>query len=325
MKIFITTPDYSLHGGIRIILEWANRLSVWHQVHLFSLKGGQCNWFAISPDVIRVNNTDTLAGCDCLIITSPHSAHLAKHEYPKKKFVFMQMCEHLFRPNDLAWKIMCRKFYTVPFPLISISRWNIENIKAEFGRTGPIHYVGNGVNLQHFPISRTPKDGSTILVEGWESNNPSKDPARIGPKVAYKLKQMGYKILAYSQKPLNTYTGVPDEYYQVPSLEKMNELYERATILIKASKYDARSCAPMEAMTKGTVTARAIYEGDDDLINLHNCYRTTYNEKNLYEAALSLLKNEHRRKEMADNCIRYVEQYSWEHWMDKINHILCNA
>ncbi len=324
MKIFIPTPDYSLHGGIRIILEWANRLADLHEVHLFSLKGGECSWFAISQKVLIVHNTDTLSQCDCLIITSPHSVHLATHTYPRKKFAFMQMCEHLFRPKDTAWQLLCKKFYTVPFPLLSISQWNIDVVKKQYGRQGITHYIGNGVNLQHFPISHKPKDGTTVLVEGWESGNPSKDPEHIAPKVAAMLKDKGYKIIAYGGLPLKTMAFVPDEYYHRPSLEKMNELYERATILIKASKYDARSCAPVEAMTKGTVTARAIYEGDDDLIDYQNCYKVPYTVAALFQAAFGLLRNHHKRNQLSKNCIHHVETFGWDYWMPIINYHLCN-
>ena len=266
-NVFITIPDFSLHGGIRVILEWANRLTVWHSVHLHNLKGEtHCNWFNINPDVKLVGAN--MKGMDILIITSPHSIHFQdRPDLPERTFIFMQMCEHMFKPNDKDWQRKCYTFYTSKHHLISISKWNINVITNQFGRKGVTHYVGNGVNLDHFPISNKPKDEGTVLIEGWESGNSSKDPDHIGPKVAARLKADGYSICAYSAKPLVTMSDVPDEYYCKPSLAQLNELYERATILIKATKYDARSCAPMEAMTKGTVTVRGIIEGDDDLID----------------------------------------------------------
>lgn len=325
MKIFITTPDFSLHGGIRIILEWANRLAELHTVYLYSLKGGQCTWFDISPKVHIVADESVLKHTDCLIITSPHSIHLADRPYPVRKFVFMQMCEHLFRPKDQQWQSLCKKFYTTPHHLISISKWNIDMIKTDFGRTGVTHYVGNGVNLDHFPISHKPKDGKTILVEGWEPGNPSKDAEHIAPRVAARLRAEGYHILAYSGLPLKTMPFVPHEYYHRPSLQQLNELYERATIMIKATRYDARSCAPVEAMTKGTVTARAIDKGDDDLTDGINCRKVPYLEQMLFAAANNLLLNNKRREDLGEKCKQYVQQYSWDHWIPVINNILCNA
>lgn len=323
MKVFITIPGLSVpHGGLRVIIEWANRLSKWHEVYLYSLKRETCGWMNISPEVIQVR-TPSMKGMDCLIITSPHSIDFEdRPDCPDKVFIFCQMAEHLFRPDDKQWERLCMKFYTSKHPMFSISKWNMDLFK-EMGRTGETHYIGNGVNLGDFTISEKEKDGKTILIEGWESLNPSKDPRKIGPKVAKALKEEGYKIIAYSQAPLKTMPDVPDEYHQRPTLEKLNELYERATILIKASRYDARSCSPVEAMTKGTVTVRAIDKGDDDLISGYNSIRTGYRYDDLLWSAKTLLEDRQLRERLSKNCIDHVKKYTWNYWMDKINAEIC--
>ena len=99
----------------------------------------------------------------------------------------------------------------------------------------------------------------------------------------------------------------------------MNQLYSQATILVKATLYDARACAPMEAMCKGTVTARAIMHGDDDLIHGENCLKCGYDKDHLYRNAKELLTNHELRKRLANNCIEYVRKYNWDYWMEVIN------
>lgn len=194
------------------------------------------------------------------------------------------------------------------------ARWNIELFES-IGRQHPTIWIGNGVNLDHFHLSNHPKDFKTVLIEGWEARNPAKDIDYIAPRVAKKLKEEGYSIIAYGAKPLTTFADVPDEYYRVPELEKLNELYERATILIKASKYDARALAPMEAMTKGTPTARAIILGDDDLIDNENCLKVRYDENQLYNAAKKLLTDKKLHKMLSENCFQYVQENGWDRWM----------
>lgn len=320
MNICITIPSFAIHGGIRILMEWANRLSKWHRVTILMPVPGKCEWFHIHPEV-SITSAINWRIVDCLIIGSPHAVDLLEAPV-KKKFVFCQMAEHLFNTSS-SWQGQCRKFYKAPVPMFSISRWNIEDFK-KMGRLAETHYIGNGVNLEDFPISTMPKDNKTVLVEGWEPGNPSKDQLYFGAKVAAKLKSDGYRILAYSQYPLKKHQNIPDEYYQCPSLQVMNDLYERATILIKASRFDARSCAPMEAMTKGTVTARAIIKGDDDLIHMSNSLVSGYNINALYNNALLLLNNQSLRNELSYNCIEYVQKYNWDYWMKKINEILCS-
>lgn len=325
MKIFITIPSLRVpHGGTRIIITWAEYLLKYgHTVTLFVQNGPiTCDWYNISTDVTLSCKQTDLIQADCIIICSPHSIHLQRYiRKDQKCFIFLQMIEHYFRPGDKAFYKQCIEFYMTPHPVIHGSVWN-ERIMRELGRTGPCHYVGNGVNLNDFPISDKPKDGKLVLVEGWECTNPAKDIDNIGPKVAARLKAEGYKILAYSQLPLKTMPDVPDEYYQLPSMEQMNDLYERATILIKASRYDARAVAPMEAMTKGTVTVRAIVEGDDDLLDTYNCYRCAYDETSLYDYSMTILADQVSRHYLSKNCLEYIQKYTWDYWMDKVNDIL---
>lgn len=316
MRIFITVPSFSVHGGIRIICEWANRLAQNNTVYLRPLKPGPCRWFPISPSVQIVDHDRHLPSCDILLITSPHSIGYAdRTDRAKKTVLFLQMMEHMFRPDDIRWGNICRRMYQSEAPMFSISQWNIEMMRDEFGRTAPTFYIGNGVNFDHFRINPRPKKGSVVLVEGWSAGNPSKDALGMGPRVANRLKQEGSRILSYGARPPADGKGVIDYYAVCPSLQQMNDLYEEATIVLKASVCDARACAPVEAMTKGTVTARAITKGDDDLIDGENCLKTEYDEEMLYQSARRLLDDTELRARLSSNALNHVQKYSWDYWM----------
>lgn len=320
MNINITTPCLNVpHGGLRIIMEWANRLSGrGHDVHLQVLAGPtSCSWFPISPEV-GVSNNPRL-GADTTILTSPHSSHLIPNV--KNPILFLQMLEHLFRPGDKRWEKRCFEFYRSKAPMFSISRWNMDYLKKEHGRTSDnTFYIGNGVNTFHFPISEAPKDFKTVLVEGWHVGNPSKDLNRVAPRAAKILKERGYRIIAYGSQPLQDFQDVPHEYYLRPSLAKMNDLYRRATILLKASQFDARSCAPVEAATKGTVTVRAILQGDDDLTPLNSVLvNYNYGARLLANSALDLLEDKGRFARLSNAARGHVgKTFTWPYWMDKI-------
>lgn len=325
MKLLVTTPSLKVpHGGTRVLNEWASRLTKWHDVTLFVQNGDtRCNWYKLPKNIRISSKISDISNQDCVIIGSPHSIHLQNEiKNSTKCFLFLQMLEHLFVPNNKTFVKQCYAMYNSPNPLISISNWNMRFLKQQVRRKSPTFYVGNGVNLEHFPIERREKE-NIVLVEGWESGNVTKDVNAIGPKVAKRLKKEGYRIIAYSQHPLLRFSDVPDEYYCQPNLQTLNELYARAKILIKATRYDARSTAPMEAMTKGTPTARAIIEGDDDLKDNFNAVKLPYTEQALYNGAKILLTNENLYNQLAENCISYVQTYDWDYWMEKINNILC--
>ena len=94
--------------------------------------------------------------------------------------------------------------------------------------------------------------------------------------------------------------------------------------MLKASKYDARSCSPMEAMTKGTVTARAIIKGDDDLIGSVNCLKVNYSEAELYKAAKLLLTNKEIFRHTQEQCKPTLDYNNWDKRIEDINKWLVN-
>ena len=238
---------------------------------------------------------------------------------------------------------MCIESYKVSFPIIGISKWVEEEVRKHRG-DGKMYYVGNGVSDDFKPGQKD--EGLTVLVEGWGGYNDAKDVDLLAPRVAEVLhKEYGAKIIAFSQFPLafhkkaKQYEYILSEYHEAPSREALVRLYQRPTFMLKASKYDARSCAPVEAMKCGTVTVRAIERGDDDLImksnendeiTYLNCLRCSYN----YEYFLDLARS------AVDLCENYPLEYggliadmmdyvhkelSWETRMNEIENILLNG
>src|ERR1043166_8222752 len=332
MNVALTIPSFAVHGGIRIILEWANRLAENHSVTLRLLNPSfPRHWFPIDPRIRVTDNDFFIRNCDLLIITSPHAAHYLDPSLSSlRTVIFLQMMEHLFRPGDKTWHAACEKLYRADRPMILISNWNQAILHDDFGRLNSTHYVGNGINFDHFPVD--PASGwevspqKTVLIEGSRGcKNPTKDPACIAPLVARRLKQAGYRIVGYGARSPVRYSGVFHKFHVCPDFATLNRIYSEATILLKASRYDARALAPLEAMTKGVPTARAIIQGDDDLIDGENCLRCDYNEDALYRCADNLLKDDALRAQLSDNCRDYVQrEASWTNWWPKIEQILAD-
>lgn len=321
MRIFIQSPNInSPHGGIRVINEWANRLTdLGHRVVLYNQAGAlRCSLQEIRCKI--VNTTNLLGRSNCLIVTSPHGAFLLDKDI-EKKFIFLQMLEHLFKPTNERFFQDCIKLYQSDYPLFSISQWNIRILKSKFNDKRPIHYIGNGVNLTDFPITNNPKDYKTILLESPEPTNATKDSEKLAVQVAKMLKDRGYRITGYGL--LKPKDNIYDKFIVQPTLQQMNDLYEDATLMIKATKYDARSTAPLEAGTKGTVTIRGIIEGDDDLSEF-NSYKTGYSVDKLYDAAVFALHHKEETQRRAENMKKHIETYSWDYYMAQINEILCS-
>jgi len=156
-------------------------------------------------------------------------------------------------------------------------------------------------------------------LESPEPTNMAKDTEKIAVQVAKNLKEKGWIIKGYGLKP--TKDRIYDEYVVRPELDTLNRLYEEATIMLKATKYDARSTAPLEAGTKGTVTIRGVIDGDDDL-NDDNSFRTGYSYDKLFDATMYAISHPEELKQKANNIRKHTETYTWDYWMDRINQIL---
>jgi len=319
MRVLIPFPSLRAHGGTRVAVEVANQLATrGHKVLFYVLKkdGDQRYWRWHSRVQVIYSKPSHY---DVVFITSPHSIHLAEQG---RTVMHLQMLEHMFAPDNDHWRNICEHMYRYDAPLFTISQWNQRELINTFGRkVENTHYIGNGVSEDDFPreITSKPAGPKIVLVEGWASYNQCKDTDRLAPRVAERLKQDGYKIVSYGLCPLTDFQHVPDEYHQCPKLRKINELYSQATILLKASRYDARSCSPVEAMTKGTPTARALVEGDDDLLDYYNCLRTPYDEQPLYEAATRLLEDDTLRQSLSNFGFTHLNnECSWPKWINLI-------
>ena len=351
-NILITCPTMNIHGGIRVLVEWSNHLS--RRGHTVTFQIVQPvgyrwqSWIDFDP-AVRVQVGQVISvDYDIVVASTPTLAlMLDSTNAPCKKFYLLQMLENLFEPNNKQWVDMCIESYKVSFPIIGISKWVEEEVRKHRG-DGKMYYVGNGVSDDFKPGQKD--EGLTVLVEGWGgypgNKNQAKDIELLACRVAEVLhNEYGAKIIAFSQFPLfdpnkpygdlrhaRQYEYILSEYHEAPSREELVRLYQRPTFMLKASKYDARSCAPVEAMKCGTVTVRAIERGDDDLINYHNAIVAPYDFGKFYGRARDLcniIKNVGIERALGNyqkNGLEYAaRELSWETRMNEIENILLNG
>lgn len=335
MKVLIITPSLAPHGGVRVLVEHANGLArqgcdVTLQV-VHKPEQTLPNWVDFHEDVeIQSGAIKYNPGrFDAIIYGSPFLAvQFYSHYKDANTFMLLQMCEELFNPENKAYVQQAIESYHLPIPIIGISQWNKERVLDVHKRDPnlPYYLIGNGVSDNFCPGVKD--EGLTVLVEGWVGYNPAKDTDAIAPRVARHLKQKyGAKIIAYSQFPLThpqaKHADVPDEYYVTPTAEQIVRLNQRATFLLKASHYDARSCAPVEAMKCGTPTVRAIDLGDDDLIHKYNCLRGAYNYDEMICNAEMIIEDTDLLKGLKINGYVWGKNYlSWPMWSNELYKII---
>lgn len=328
MKILIISPSLNPHGGIRVLIEWANGLARRGHTVTLQVESGliRVEWARISPQVeVLPGPLWELKGYDIAIAGTPNIAlRMDDIKGATKKFFLLQMAEDMFAPGNRRYVADCHKSYQVKMPIIGISKWVEQHVRQWRGK-GDMYYIGNGVSEDFKPGKKDRE--LAVVVECWGgypgNSNPAKDIEQLGPKCAAHLKKKyGARIIAMSQFPAWVYAHVPDEYIYQPSHEAWIRTMQRGHLLIKASRLDARSTAPVEAMSCGVVTARALERGDDDLYHEYNCLRGGYSLDELVGHAERLIEDTALRAAIEANGLQYRRQYlSWNYWLGKAEEI----
>lgn len=288
-------------GGTRILAEhlnWLTRLG--HSCTLFYILGGQkIHWMETLFEERHLDDRPVLEYFDAVVATEVNTWQVVAddNKFPNSngKFVFIQMAEHLFFPvgSDEYKKFQGYYEYLRTLRPIVISDW-LFDLASGWSMYKP-KFVKNGVNMDMFypePFKDKPKK-PVILIEG-HSKNSAKDVLYMSLRAAKWLRSVkGYdfELWGFSQYPQ---PHEFDRYWRLPDQDTIRKIYSTSDIILKASRYEGRSCVDVEAMACGCAVNRAIITGDDDLVDGHNCLKTEYG----------------KQKTFCDNLMRLIEEGS---------------
>jgi len=306
-------------GGVRVIVEHANRLAArGHTVVVAAQLAVPPRWIKLDVPVVSWGGLEQGEPFDIVVATGFQTVEWSLRIPARQRYYFVQMMEHEFFQPGTTGHQTARNSYQMAkehgLRVVTIARWLQETMQAEWGLDSVI--VPNGVNQEHFY-----PDGfkqAAILVEG-DKRNPAKDVEEIGWRVALKLREeYGVKLWGYAASS-NPYMEQFDAFVLRPTTTQMRQMYSRAWFLLKASRYEGRACAPVEAMACGTACARAIIRGDDDLIDGSNCLHTGYDYDELLQAGRALVQDKKLRARLAHNALDYArKRLRWPDVIDKL-------
>lgn len=321
MKILYYLPGLGPCGGVRIVVEHCNRLAErGHDVAIITMSRGWPEWIGIKVPILNPNQRTR---CDVVVATGYQTVKAALWVPADRRVLFNQMMEHHFFPEgSRGWNAAIESFRLAKdeeFKVITIANWLNQEMLKRFGLRSTI--LPNGVNMDDF----YPDPGRrkwAILVEG-DGRNAAKDTEGISWKVALNLRlKHGLKLWGYSAEAGPHMRGF-DRFEVRPSTATMRMLYSKAQFLLKASKYEGRACAPVEAMACGTASVRAIIEGDDDLVNNVNCLRTGYDYDELYQAAGTVMQRPFLLDNLHSGAFDYAQKHlRWDSIITRLEQIL---
>lgn len=332
-RILYVTLGLDPCGGVRIIAEHLNRLTDrGHTCYVYCLNGDMSlTWMPINFKVIgkdQVNRTAKKA--DVIVATEANTPPVvAELETKARLFYFIQMREALFfcQSNPL-WAGKVEMGYEVMKDILQpivISKWLKAFLEDEHGYED-VPIVPNGVNAEMFyPDPVFPKsDKPRLLIEG-HGRNEAKDIHNMAYQVAdtYRKNVQPIELWGFSQYPAD---GDFDSYWVQPSQDEIRQIYSSCDVLVKASRFEGRSCVGPEAMACGCAVVRALDRGRDDLLDGYNCLLTEYGDaQGMYNNLKMVLQQETLKQRLIDKGIEYAREHlGWDDKISKLEAIYLN-
>ena len=358
MKINFITPDISRTGAIRVIVEYANRLSErGHEVLIlypfFPLNYRHginlLNTLRFFRKVLRfflglrdiLNKSDLFADKNFkvkqipiirsmfipdadFIITSFWPAAMKIGKFNKKKgekIYFLQANESSFISSE-KW---VRKSFDFPFHFLSVSNYNRKVIKEKYGVDAEV--ILNGINFSVFYNENKDFNKETINISFINNLNPVKKIELIVEAIN-KVKQR-YTNVTFTSfgecKPHN----LPDyvNYFKNPDDETIREIYCNSDIFVMSSIEEACPLSPGEAMAcKCAVVSTPVGGLVDYAIDNETILFVEHgNPDSIYDAICKLIDDTKLREKISLGGYKYVrEKLNWEDAVDKFEAFLKN-
>jgi len=320
MKISFVEPHLELYGGIRRIIELANRLTErGHDVTIFHSDGSPCQWMKC---IAKIKSYDEVLKeeHDVIIYNDPDPVDykLVKKAKAKLKiFYVLALYERellkgvnpkIYLPRNKRMLIL-KKCLKSPYLKLVNSTWMYYWLKENMKIDSKI-LIG-GVNTEMFRPVKVEKDPNEIRI--LCSGDPRE---RKGTKTVLEA----FKIVKKKEPKvkLDTYygKGIPQE--------KMAEKYCSADIFVDGQWYagwnnpvaEAMACkVPVVCTDIGGVRDFAFHEKTALLV-------PPKNPEAIASAILRLIRDEELRERLRENAYQHIRQFDWDKSAERLEEII---
>ena len=322
MKISVIEPHLGVYGGIRRIIELANRLARrGHDITIFHSDGGPCEWMKCDAEIKSYGEV-LKEEQDVIIYNDPNPTdfRLAKKAKAKLKvFYVLELYEmpllkgfhpSLYLPRHRR-TFLVKESLRSPYLILSNSTWLVRWLKEEMNIDSDL--LLGGVNTEVFHPVETRRDASEIRI--LCSGDPRE---RKGTKTALEAIQLAKEKEA--RIIVDTYygKGIPQE--------KMAEKYSSAYLFVDAQLQggwnnpvaEAMACkVPVVCTDIGAVEDFAFHEKTALLV-------PPKDKKAMASSILRLIEDDNLRETIRENAYQHIQQFDWDNAVQELEKILFN-
>ena len=273
------------------------------------------SWFQIDNRVYKeyvwkLNNSKILNNKDLIIIATalPTAFELQKiRPNNMNNFYFVQDFESWGTATDED----VYNSFQLPLNKITITPW-LRDMVRKVGSDAVV--VENGLDFDYFKLTIPIKDRSPFEISMlYHLSEPkrSQDAIEALKLVKERVPQLHVTMFGVPIRP-----NVPDwfEYYQTPSKEIHNRIYNKAAIFVAPSRLEGMGLTPAESMICGCAVACTDNPGFD-VFAKHNetaLISPAMNIKALADNILKLIHEKELRLRIAKTGNEYIGRFTWE-------------
>jgi GT2 family glycosyltransferase len=318
LRIVYVTEDTGVGGGHRDIFEHINRLRRrGHEVELYSL-GVQPDWFELDAPVRSFDTyqelTAALAPLDAIKVATwwgtARSVWHASVTHGKPVY-FVQDIETSYYPGDPREQHRVLASYREEFRYMTISSWNQERLRELALDTA---LIPPGIDLENFrhvdglkrddvllAVGRSlPLKNLPLTIESWERMDPRPELWMFG-----------------IEPELGPRHGA--RYFERPSDERLNELFNEATVFVQTSRHEGFCLPLLEAMAAGTPVVSTDAHGNRDFCrDGENSLIADPDPASVSGALATLFGDPALRARLAEAGLATVRDYAWESRIDAL-------
>jgi GT2 family glycosyltransferase len=323
VRIVYVTKDTGVGGGHRVIFTHLNGLAErGHEVELWTLGKTEPDWFDLRVPVRRFTDSRELVAA-----LTPLDAIKVATWWETSDWVFEASILHgvpVYWVQDIetsyyTWhadRARVLASYRFEFAYFAGSQW----IRDELLKLVPtdVTTFTPGIDLERFrPVDGVERHDDVVLALG--RGEPLKD---------FPLTRETYEALPEPRPQLWLFgiepelaDGLGATYFERPSDERVNELYNQATILLATSKHEGFCLPVLEAMAAGAAVVTTDAHGNRDFcLDGENCLMPTERSAGVLAAAIQrLLTDRALRERLIAGGHETAVAYAWPTKLDELD------
>jgi glycosyltransferase involved in cell wall biosynthesis len=312
------TEDCGVGGGHRVVFEHLNGLAArGHHCELYSLDEGP-DWFDLEVPVRSFEEYDdmvaALADVDAIKVATWWNTAAPVWGASVRRGVpvyFVQDIETSYYPEHPHVQAAVLGSYREEFRYLTTSSWVADGLRELGLAPTPI---APGIDLDTFRELGIEREENVLLSLG-----------RANPLKNFDLTAEAWKAMGDDRPELCLFGIEPEvapkgaRYVTAPSDAEVNELYNRATVLVQTSRHEGFCLPLLEAMAAGTPVVCTDANGNRDFCrDGENCLMVPPDAGAVAEALRRLFADPDLRRRLAEGGRRTAAAHGWQPRLDEL-------